>query len=373
MKAVIWVLTAGFGDGHNTAARCVGEAIRVRGGAEEVHVRDFILKTHPWVGRMAMSGYAWLIVHAPWAWKRAYDWFAGQGERALNHPLLRYLLDDLAAELDRQKPSLIVSTYPLYASLLATLKKEGRRVPRLVTIVTDSVSIHPTWVTGRSDLYLVADEESRQVLISFGIGRERVRVTGFPVSVSFTSSVERVPSRKGRVLYLPSSARGHVERTLEGLEPLVRGGVELTVVTGRHEARLYQVMRRFGDRMEGVPGLQIMGWCNRIPDLLREHDVVICKAGGAMLHEVMAGCRPAVVDCIVPGQEEGNAEMLVACGGGMVSRSPSQTAEAVQKLLADDRLPALRMAEDMRKGSIPDASFRAADVVLKHLSPGGGE
>jgi len=38
---------------------------------------------------------------------------------------------------------------------------------------------------------------------------------------------------------------------------------------------------------------------------------VICKAGGAILHEVLAAHIPAVIDYVVPGQEEGNAELLL--------------------------------------------------------------
>lgn len=373
MRAVIWVLTAGFGDGHNTAARCVDEAIQERQPGVEVEVVDWIAKVHPWAGRLAMQGYAWLIVHAPWVWKGAYDWFAKDAEKALNHPLLRYLMDEMGRELSRQKPEVVVSTYPLYASLLGVLRKEGHRVPRLITVVTDSVSIHPTWVAGWSDLYLVADAESREVLIRMGITPDRVQVTGFPVSPAFTRPVDRCPSGAGRVLYLPSTGRPHVAETLAALEPMVRAGVELTIVTGRHEQRLHQTMRRFADRMESVHGLAILGWCSRVPDLLREHDVIICKAGGAMLHEVMAGCRPAVVDCIVPGQEEGNAQMLLAVNGGVVSNSPTETVDAVRRLLADDARLARDMADSMRKHSLPDAAFRVADVVSIILSPGSGE
>lgn len=368
MKPVIWVLTAGFGDGHNTAARSIAAALSRLDDSPRVAVRDCILQTHPWLGFAAMRAYAGVIVHAPWIWKRLYDDFARTADRALHNPLLDPLKRSLADALKRERPSVIVSTYPLYASLLESLKAQGLPVPAVITVVTDSVSIHPTWRVGWSDLYLVADEESRAVMLGMGTPAERVEVTGFPVSPAFTTAVERLPSRAGRILYLPSTSTSHVRGTLQELAPLVADGAELTVVPGRHAQRLHQTLRSFADQMEHRGNVEVLGWCDRIPDLLREHDVIICKAGGAMLHEVMAGCRPAVVDWIVPGQEEGNAQMLLSVGGGVLSASPADTAAHVQRLLADGQSEARRMSAAMQAHSRPDAALRAAQIALRHLS-----
>ena len=42
----ILILTAGFGEGHNTAARCIAEALRENPGVE-VKVVDIYLETIP--------------------------------------------------------------------------------------------------------------------------------------------------------------------------------------------------------------------------------------------------------------------------------------------------------------------------------------
>ena len=363
MKPVIWVLTAGFGDGHNTAARSIAAALSRQSPAPEVAVRDLILQTHPLVGHVAMRAYAGIIVHAPWIWRRLYDSFATNADHALRNPLLDPLKSSISTALKRERPSIIVCTFPLYPSLLEALKQDGLPVPKVITVVTDSVSIHPTWRVGWSDLYLVADEESRTVLIKMGAAPERVQATGFPVSPDFTTPVERIQSMAGRVLYLPSTSTKHVQSTLLALEPLVREGMELTIVPGRHRQRLHHVLRNFADRLEPLRRTTTLGWCDNIPHLLREHDALICKAGGAMLHEVMAGCRPAVVDWIVPGQEEGNAQMLLSVGGGALSTSPAETAKQIQHLLADDKREALRISAAMQTHSKPDAALLAANIA----------
>jgi hypothetical protein len=70
-----------------------------------------------------------------------------------------------------------------------------------------------------------------------------------------------------------------------------------------------------------------------IPHLLQTHDVVICKAGGAILHEVLAAKIPAVIDYVVPGQEEGNAELLLRHDCALRSHTPQETGDCVRRLL----------------------------------------
>jgi processive 1,2-diacylglycerol beta-glucosyltransferase len=202
-----------------------------------------------------------------------------------------------------------------------------------------------------------------------GVAAERIHVSGFPVNPAFTTAVERRPSAAGSVLYLPSTSVRHVQATLQALRPLVTAGTRLTIAPGRHAQRLYRVLQSYSDELEttGHGEVRVLGWCDRMADLLREHDVIVCKAGGAMLHEVMAGCRPAVVDWIVPGQEEGNAQMLLAVGGGVLSASPEDTAAQVQRLLADQQREARHMSTVMAAHSRPDAALRIAELVTRQI------
>jgi processive 1,2-diacylglycerol beta-glucosyltransferase len=150
---------------------------------------------------------------------------------------------------------------------------------------------------------------------------------------------------------------------LEALRPLLLTGVKLTLPVGKHASRLYHVLRRFTDSLPSGM-VDIIGWTQQIPDFLRSHDVVICKAGGAILHEVMAARIPAVIDYVVPGQEEGNADYLLSRHCALRSHSPEQTGQAVAKLLADGRKLARQMRENMLPISLPDAALRVAHEVL---------
>jgi UDP-N-acetylglucosamine:LPS N-acetylglucosamine transferase len=59
------------------------------------------------------------------------------------------------------------------------------------------------------------------------------------------------------------------------------------------------------------PGrVDLLGWTDRMPQMLMSHNLVITKAGGATVQEALAACCPLIINQVVPGQEEGNWELV---------------------------------------------------------------
>ena len=83
-------------------------------------------------------------------------------------------------------------------------------------------------------------------------------------------------------------------------------------------------------------------------------------------HEALAATCPAIIDYVVPGQEEGNAELLTKHECGVTTKTPEESGEQAKRLLADDRAEAKRMKANMRAHSVPDAAMRIARQVLAH-------
>ncbi len=362
---MIWILTAGFGDGHNTAARSVAEALTRLHPQEKVEVTDLISDVQPRIATVLKAAYQLAIIHWPAAWRMTYKMLGNPKMTGPDATWQLPLIRAVEEKLERDKPRLIISTYPVYAAVLAAVRTK-RAVPPLVTIITDSVSVHPIWVQQPSERFCVADDDTLDVVERLGVPKERIRVTGFPVSLAFTETLppRDENDRAQRILYLPSTPGRHVAATLDALRPLLLSGVKLTLPVGKHASRLYHVLRRFTDTLP--PGaMDIIGWTPRIPEFLRTHDVVICKAGGAILHEVLAAKIPAVIDYVVPGQEEGNAEMLTSRDCGIRTTTPQETGEAVRSLLTNDGAAGKRMRANMTPLSVPDAALKTAQAALK--------
>lgn len=360
---VIWILTAGYGDGHNTAARSVGEALEQLCPGEEIEVCDLVSEAMPRTAAVTKELYQLAITHMPSAWRLVYDIMGRPGVTGPDSTWQTGLMNHLKRRMEEKKPRLIISTYPIYAVLLETLSRK-QPVPPLCTVITDSISVNRIWVMSDSDLFCVADDDTKKVVAGFGVPEAKIRVPGFPVSLAFTEPLPDLPPTTAqRILYLPSTTGRRVEDTLNALRPQFVNGVKLTLPVGKHRSRLYHILRRFTDTLP-PDTVEIIGWTKRIPEFLRTHDVVICKAGGAILHEVLAAKIPAVIDYVVPGQEEGNAELLTRIDGGIVTHSAKETAAAVESILVNNGAVGRRMRAGMAKLSVPDAAIRTAKAAL---------
>lgn len=362
----VLILTAGFGDGHNSAARSIAEAlVQESGGAARVLVVDLFEDAAPLTGSFYKACYRQMINHLPglWAWlferskkenfaKQRWDMFVGV-KQALIHRLQAF------------QPEVVVVTYPVYPYFLQTLRADEVTRPKAIYMaVTDSITIHPIWLKGHVDRLYVTDHFSQQIAQS-GLGFPApVRVSGFPVAPCFAAFADRIPRAHGaplRVLYFATTTKCHVRTTLFGLLKNLAHDTELTIVMGRHEGRLGPEVEQV---KQAFPRIRVrsMGWTCEVAKLLMEHDVVISKAGGATVHECLAAGVPVVVNYIIPGQEEGNAELLERLGCGCRSMVPEETGSLLASMAADGRLTAMEQA--MARNRRPDGALRIARDLL---------
>ncbi|MDB6070764.1 MAG: Monogalactosyldiacylglycerol synthase, partial [Verrucomicrobiales bacterium] len=141
-------------------------------------------------------------------------------------------------------------------------------------------------------------------------------------------------------------------------------GAELTLVMGRHLVRLRPVVAEILQEYPAVP-VRCVGWCREVPALLMTHDLVISKAGGATVHECFAAGVPVMVNYIIPGQEEGNAELLEQLGCGCRCLDPDKTGPLLARLVEGGGLAGMRLA--MARHRRPGGAVTVAREVLERL------
>ena len=180
----ILILTAGYGEGHNSAARALKSAFDEQPGVEAELVDLFALRA-PRFNNLSRRGYVNLINTAPKIWSRLYRWLdespraPGVLRTLASH---RRLLGRIIAE---KQPTALVSTYPVYAWLINQLRAEGKVDCPLFTVVTDAITINSLWYRAPSDGWFVTDHDSAAFLRARGLPPERVHVSGFPVALAF--------------------------------------------------------------------------------------------------------------------------------------------------------------------------------------------
>ncbi len=189
-------------------------------------------------------------------------------------------------------------------------RKRLKRPFTLVTIVTDSLTINSVWHRAHSDFFLVTNDLTAEVLARAGVPVQKIRIFGFPVPRIFASfdGIRSVPPPGGRwrLLYVINSGRHfapEITRRLLALEE-----VSLTVTVGRdHDLARQLTILATQDRKK----LDIRGWTPEMPQLMAESHLLISKAGGATVQEALAAKTPMIITQVVPGQEEGNARLII--------------------------------------------------------------
>lgn len=362
----ILILTAGYGEGHNSAARALKAACDEQPGVDGELIDLFALRM-PRLNNLSRRGYLKLINTAPSLWSNVYRWL-DESPRApsLFHTLAshRRLLRQIIRD---QQPGAILSTYPVYSWLLNQLRGEGLQFCPHYTIVTDALTINSLWYRTPAAGWFVTDPASAELLRDRGCPPARVHVSGFPVALAFADRPpawqppEPVsPASPRRVLFMINS--GRTSALAIARELLQHRSWHITFTAGR-DAGLQQELKALS-RCAPADS-EVLGWTDRIPELLMTHHVAISKAGGATTQESINALCPLVVSQIVPGQEEGNYELLRRHDAGMLATTPREIVTALQRAFANDAAVWRHWRDNLRQLARPNA---ARDIVGRVLS-----
>jgi processive 1,2-diacylglycerol beta-glucosyltransferase len=368
----ILILTAGFGDGHNAAARSLRDALELLDEDTRAEVVDLFADSYGAFNTFARKSYLGIVQYAPKLWGGIYS--------MLEHPFVEKQLggftrlqNTLEKILAETQPDCVVSTYPVYGHVIKKIYANHHERPfRFITVVTDSITVNSSWFRAPSDFFCVANNETAEVLKKGGVTKEQIKVLGFPVSPLFSDNPNNLPAPVGgeprRVLYVINTGKKKAGKAIDRL--LEIDDVHLTITAGRDpelRAELIERTRDFQDRVI------ILGWTNQMPELMMSHHLIISKAGGATVQEAIAARIPMIVNQVIPGQEEGNAELIRRCGLGAIAEKNKEVAELVENAFAQRAEQWNEWRANLKKASRPDAARDIAELILDesdHEKPG---
>ncbi len=364
MKKIL-ILTAGFGEGHNSAARGLRAGLaRIAGNGVQVELHDLFSDTYGQLNDYVREAYLALINQVPEAWGLVYRRLDRQKKYTANIKPFFTLKKEFRRLLDRFEPDVIVSVYPAYPHMLdEMLGPVGRTSGKRIVVITDSLSVNAIWYRCSADYFLLPNERSAEVLHAAGIPAEKTKTFGFPVSPEFAEpGVFRAPPSDAagrRVLYLVNSRKSTAPELVQGLAAIE--GIQLTVAFGRD--------RRLRRGMENVRNLvlrpfQTVGWSEELPRLLRSSHLLISKAGGATVQEAFAAGCPMIVNHVIPGQEEGNARYLAGTNCGTVATTDEAVIAAVRSVFANDAARWTEWSANIARLGKPAASLETASFLL---------
>jgi processive 1,2-diacylglycerol beta-glucosyltransferase len=368
MPMFLSILFANYGHGHKRVGEAIAaEWVEQTGGRVEL-VDYFARFTNPVSDAVTRFCYYQIVRFAPKIQGRFYKLMGeirpdSRFRRAVN----RQGMEPLARYLASQRPDVVCCVHWTFAGTMSDLKIAGRTVVPCLTVITDYVS-HGEWLHPSVDRYCVPHGEMRDGLLARGISEERIAVSGLPIERKFQRQIDRdgLLDRLGLTPGVP------VILVMAGAFATL-GGVHDVARVLAHFPRPIQALvvcsnaRRLRDRVSALGArsphqFRVFGYVDNVEELMAISDLLITKAGGVSVSEALAKRLPMLLYRSIPGQEESNAEFLVAHGAALTAKTPAELHAALEELLARPaRLAAIRrVAAGLGR---PDA----AGVVVTHL------
>lgn len=363
----ILLLHASVGMGHLSAANAVAKAIQTTGAAHTV-VEDSLCYAPNLVRKLYSGLYLSISEAAPEFWSFFYtqtDRPDPQNMRKLDSRLYSTAMGtaQLSMVLEHTQPAAIVCTHFLPIEMLDA--QTYRRLPPIYCVLTD-YHAHPFWKSDLVNRYFVPTQETRQQLVHTGIADSRISVTGIPIQPITVTNTQcqirqelNVPQHRPVVLMILSGlplprARALIEACLA-----VRPLCTLLVAVGRNQTlarNLLDLEWRSGGTM------RLIGAQASLNKYLTASDVVISKAGGLTVSEVMAHGKPLLIPLPVPGQEEFNARYAIQAGAALGCISVDDFEQTLRHLLSHPN-----QAERMSKAAHAIAQPHAADKIATRI------
>lgn len=372
-------LISDTGGGHRSASNAITAALdEIREPSAFEHRIDDVAAHCSFPLTQLGWGYSAALRYAPPVYGALY--YATNGRRRYKalvrfcEPLYRERLRDLFTSY---KPDIIVSVHPLlnHAALRARADAKMQHIP-IITVITDLGKVHESWLTPEADAVVVPAREVYERAISRGVQPSRLRMLGQPIHPKFDdvvgSKVELREQlglpREGFITLLMAGGEGG-GKLMPTTMALAKAKLpmHLVVVCGRNET----LRTKLDDLATSLPTpMTVMGFTDKVPELMRAADLLVTKAGPGTLAEANAAQLPVVVYDYVPGQERGNVEFVRQNGIGEVAiNSTAEVVRSVERLVkSESRLAAMRRNQEL---VAPKRSSRRIAALIAQMANAG--
>ena len=364
------VISVSAGSGHIRAAQGIEAHAHILFPEWTVRHRDLMQLVPAYFRKIYTDLYLKLAGGLPEAWgwlyrKTDHEPTGSLTERC-RRSLQRLSAQKLFSEIADYKPDAIVCTHFLPAELLADAVLQKRLACPVWVMVTD-FDLHQMWVHEGIAGYFVANEEISFRLESSGVPKSNIVVTGIPVMPEFVNQPERDvcaakvglnPTHKTLLIMGGGAGLGincHLVNSLLNLQ----AHVQIIVMAGKNKSLLDELLKLSTQ----WPGrLVVMGFTDKVPELMACADLVITKPGGLSTSECLVMGLPMVLINPIPGQEERNASYLLQEGVAQRADDVATLLYRLTQLLAKPE-----KLDEMKRQASALGRSGAASTLLNHI------
>ncbi|MCX7796585.1 MAG: glycosyltransferase [bacterium] len=367
----ILFLVASYGTGHIKVALALQSAILSLNPNISTKIVDFIDLVDPYLNEISQWIFMMILKYYPSLWGRFFKRTENISLDSFRHNFLNIIgSEKLIDLLKKEKPRVIVCTYPIQVGVLSRLKRLGIIDIPVVSVVTD-IAVHSFWLHPYVDLYIVANRMAKEILISKGVPAYKVKDTGIPIEPKFAEPVDidrafNILELKRDIPVVSAMMGGYglESKLIEVTDVLLKLDLPFqgVIVTGRNE----KLRKSLLEKVKGRNHIRVFGYIEYNKELLAVSNVFITKAGAVTISEALAMETPMILYGVIPGHEEENAQFLLNNNVALIAYNPLELEEKIRLLLTNKNLveKMKALAKNIKK---PDSAIDGAKLILSLL------
>jgi processive 1,2-diacylglycerol beta-glucosyltransferase len=273
----------------------------------------------------------------------------------------------LARFIREYQPDIVICTHFMPAGITGHLIARGQLATSLSVVLTD-YDFHGIWLSRTFSRYFVALEETKAHCCALGLSEDRVIVSGIPVDPAFEQPFDRAGllamyglRPDAPIVLVSAGASGNSSARLVVQQLLdARDDLQVVVVCGHNQALQREITAMVAPKSERF---LVLGFSDRMPDLMRIATLFIGKPGGLSAAECMAAGLPMLIVDPLPGQEDRNCNHLLEEGVAMRCNEITAIGYKIERILSEPGLLG-RMRDRARRFGSPGAARAIAEAAL---------
>lgn len=364
------IISAEFtGHGHKSISDSIVERLKVYEDIEVKVIDGFDLMSK--VQQICAEKTYGPITRLPAkAWATSY----AAGSR-LKQPVERTIAKVIHARFENLiyefKPDCILSVHAMFnGSVIDLLNEMGLKIPFIVH-QADLIDIANYYIDPRADLTLAPSQEAYDSTVAGGVDPSRVRRVGFPVRSRFMGLADKSHERKREELTITimSGSEGSGEIRSVARELLRGTDAHVNVICGRNKVLRNRLKKALTKKY--FSRVNVMGFVERIQDVMLESDILIMRASPNSVMEAVALNKPVILFGQLAGQELHNPQMLEKHGLAIYCPVPEQLPECVAGLCRNGGAEIERMRACQRAYAPGDVCVETAKLLNDFIKPYG--
>ena len=362
----VLILSCATGQGHNTAAEALREALCACGA--ECTVLDHISLKSERAAWKAANSYIRSAVFAPLAFGAAYrvaDLISARNGRSPVYLAQMKYAGFLEEYIRRGGYDAVVTSHLFPAETLTCLRRRGRLSIPFYAVMTD-YTCSPFWEETRPDVYFTPSGEISKVFMKKGVPRELLLPFGIPVRKAAREHEGKIAARNrlglacGSLIVVMGGSIGG-GRMVAVVRELLRRAPDKTTVAalcGTNEPLRNRLCRRFTKD----PRLISLGYTDQAALWMEACDVLMSKPGGLTCTEAAVKGVPLVLTAPIPGCESCNAAYFERFGMAKRAFAPVTAAKAAVALLNNEFAK-----QSMQHSQRRHINARAAEDIAREI------